>query len=104
MVDPVFLQNYVMYVCPLRAQPRQCLPTLRAPPLAVQQSIDDLVEIIPGPLRGPVMDSLVDGRPADAQYLIDHADEYLIFNEIFQKTYVHRMVEENGDEASESDL
>lgn len=75
-IHPPYLSHYVTYVCPLRKVPRECLQTLRAPPLNVQKSIDDLIEMLPYTMRGPVMDALTDDRPEDAQYLINHLEEY----------------------------
>lgn len=83
---PTYFSNYVTYVCPLRKVPLQCLQTMRAPSVEVQESVDDLVDMLPYTMRGPVMDALTDDRPEDAQYLINHLDEYNTIQDIVDKS------------------
>lgn len=77
-IDPRFLNAYVVHVCPLkRTQPtphKSCLQVLRAPPLEIQQQIADLVDRVPRPVKGALIDAMLADRLDDAQFLLTNAE------------------------------
>ena len=80
-----YVNTYVAYVCPMKrsfVNAKTCFATLPAPPVDVQESIVDVVERAPVPMRGFLMDSLIHDRLADAKFLVAHVDEFMEFARI----------------------
>lgn len=77
-VGPRFVNAYVVHVCPLkrtqRVHPTSCLESLRAPPIQIQRKIVELVDNVPRPIKGALIDALVNDRVDDAAVLLTHAD------------------------------
>jgi hypothetical protein len=77
-IDPRFLNAYVVHVCPLKRTQltphKTCLQVLRAPPLEVQRHIVDLVDRVPRPVKGALIDAMLSDRLDDARFLLENAE------------------------------
>ena len=77
-IDPQFLNAYVVHVCPLKRTQltphRTCLQVLRAPSLDIQRQIVNLVNRVPSPVKGALIDAALSDRLDDAQFLLAHAE------------------------------